>query len=318
MEEIVIKIVQWLIKLLNNRLMILFLGIFIGLMISNQRKKYIKTMMKFIDDIFIKVCKHPIEWLLGALIVIIVICQFINPSPTKDYSFDLLNFISSVALAWIMTKYSVKNDFEDRQKETCAISYSYSNTIHNKLKRSIKVCDLTSSKLKICTCSQAQCDLKGNIDRIKDILIGINEDVNQNTKNWASNISEEIDLINNIENQNAIIKGKELRIQTLDESNSDEKKEKIKLENDISKIQDKINVIKEEIKPNIRHMITSTSIEEDPYIRELDDEIAKQEAEVLLKANGIAKKSSVLQPRHQAQKTNEESNQNGLSTEEAK
>ena len=65
-------------------------------------------------------------------------------------------------------------------------------------------------------------------------------------------------------------------------------------------------------------MITSTSIEEDPYIRELDEEIAKQEAEVLLKANGIAKKSSVLQPRYQGQKTNEESNQNGLSTEEVK
>ncbi len=286
----------------------LVLGIFIGVLLTiifikifkEKDFKEIKLIKEFIKSIIYRFIKYPIEWILGLIITFVVICQFIKPNPIEKSSFDLLNFISSVALAWIMTKYSVKNDFEDRQKEVCVISYGYSNNIHRKLKRSIRVCDLTQKKLELCNCNSGSCDLKDNLHRIRDLMICIDEDINQNTTNWANNISEEIEILNKIKLEQQKIIKKEEQIQQLSIENIEERKEIESLKNEIKEVNEIISKLNKDINSKIRHMLNNNNASSDNYLVEIDKEIKDQEAKIENRSRGIIEKSKGLKSRSSA------------------
>ncbi|MFS8541785.1 MAG: hypothetical protein LOD89_06825, partial [Tissierellales bacterium] len=77
--------------------------------------------------------KKPAESILYALITLIVFLQISFPSKVNAMAPKLLNFISTMTFSWIMTKYSVANEYEQKNKELAALSYQHSVGIKDKL-----------------------------------------------------------------------------------------------------------------------------------------------------------------------------------------
>lgn len=231
----------------------ILIGILIGIMIGRK--------VKFIS-LFIK---NPVESIITTFILFIVVSQFFTKGPVNNSnSFDILNFISNVILAWIMTKYSVKNDYEEKSKEMASISYSYSLKCEKSIDFGINICDLAEQDLHNCTCNNSDnCRLNSYIHRVKDNLISAKNDIKQNTLNWGYKISTEINHVQRMSDLANEISDLEGRLQTLDPNDKDYFDKSSRLKSSIKKNTKQVkllnNSMNNEIRLAIENAITNQS-----------------------------------------------------------
>ncbi|CEO04863.1 Uncharacterised protein [[Clostridium] sordellii] len=280
MEDFVLNLINFFTKNIEVRhLVFLIIGIFLGVLINNKTS-LIRSLKK-----------NPIEIIMGFFIFIIVMSQFTSTSKIKEYSFDLLNFTCNVAFAWMMTKYSVKNDYESKQKEIASMAYSYSLKCENNIDYGMKICDMAEKELSKNDCGKGNCKLSNYLSRVKDTLISSKNDASQNTLNWSLKISTEINSMQKMDNLASEIQHLESDLQTIDPDSLDYQKLKRK----ISKKQKEIKNINQTISPEIKSAIESVHSAKNDNIRIIEKSIEQETAKHFYE--GLKDKASKLKPR---------------------
>lgn len=189
--------------------------------------------------------KKPAESILYALITLIVFLQISFPSKVNVMAPKLLNFISTMAFSWFMTKYSVANEYEQKNKELAALSYQHSVGIKDKLEFTKREVENYMRDLKYCPHYEqiTECKMKSKLENIKGQIIYAHQDAIDNINDWANAISEEIKIYDEI----TIV---ERKIEELE----NEKDELISMGENTSKIDKKLKKLnreKEELLLNI-------------------------------------------------------------------
>lgn len=285
MENFVLNFINFFTKNIEIRhIVFLIIGFFMGVLI-NSKTSLIRSLKK-----------NPVEILMGFFIVIIVMYQFIPSSTVKENSFDLLNFTCNVAFAWMMTKYSVKNDYENKQKEIASMAYSYSLKCENNIDYGMKICDIAEKEVSKCACSDGSCKLSNYISRVKDTLISSKNDVSQNTLNWSLKISTEINSIQKMDKLADEIQLIEQDIQRLDRSKDDYEDLKYDYKNKISLKQKEIKSINQTISSEIKSAIESVHSAKDDNKKIIEQSLQREENGKNF-YNDIIDKASRLKPR---------------------
>ena len=124
MGELISKLGEYISSITSREYNFLFLGIIIGAIIMYVIKSSYRLRL---------ILSKPAETILVASVTVIVFLQIFNSKLISSMSDLILNFLSTMAFSWIITKYSVKNDYENKQKEVSALSYKHSTGIKNKL-----------------------------------------------------------------------------------------------------------------------------------------------------------------------------------------
>lgn len=271
-----------IISTFNNRNILFFLlGLFIGVLMN--KKIRILTM----------IFKNPVESTMLAFIILVVLSQFFSNGPVNnENSFDILNFISNVALAWVMTKYSVKNDYEEKSKEMASISYSYSLKCEQSIDYGIKICGLAENDLKECQCNDNRCELNHYIHRIRDSLLTAQNDIKQNTLNWSYKISSEINNIKKMNNLADEIKIIEEELQVLDPQAKNYSNQKYNLESSKKKKEKEIISLSSSMNNDIRLAIENALINKENTSEIINESILKEDNNKIIKSA-----KSFLKPR---------------------
>lgn len=252
---------NFILNLLNYKVVIFIIGIVVGILINGR------------TNIIMLIKKAPIEVILGSIIVYVVFCQFLGINPNKGRAFDLLNFISNMAFAWMMTKYSVKNDTKEKQKEISAMAFRHSASINRKLKYNIKLAELLESSIKECNIKDISCNFAISISRIKDQLILIEQDTKENMRDWGNNISEEINSMNEISKYLEEVKDIESKIQQLDENSKEDKNKKYDLDRKRNGLNRKIIKCQRSMNLNVRAALDSINEDTSEHISKLQEKI---------------------------------------------
>lgn len=257
----------------NRDILFLLLGIFIGILIN--RKTNIITM----------IIKNPVEATMLVFITLVVLSQFFSNGPiNNENSFDILNFISNVALAWVMTKYSVKNDYEEKSKEMASISYSYSLKCEQSIDYGIKICGLAEKKLEVCECNNNNCKLNHYIHRVRDSILTAQNDIKQNTLNWSYKISDEISKVKKMNSLASEIKDLENKLQVLDPKCKEYNSNKYNLETSIKKKHKEINSLGNSINTDIRLAIENALINQKDTTQIINESISKEDRDSIIKS----------------------------------
>lgn len=289
MENFLLNFINFFTKNIENRhIVFLIVGVFIGILI-NSKTNLIRSLKK-----------NPIEILMGFFIFIIVMSQFTPTSKIEEYSFDLLNFTCNVAFAWMMTKYSVKNDYESKQKEIASMAYSYSLKCENNIDYGMKICDMAEKELSKCDCNGSNCKLSNYISRVKDTLISSKNDASQNTLNWSLKISTEINSMKKMDNLASEIQRLESDLQTTEPESIDY----LNLKRKISKKQKEIKSINQTISPEIKSAIESVHSAKNANKMIIEKSLQQEENSKNF-YNGLIDKASKLKPRENS-KPNED------------
>ncbi len=288
MDSIGSNIVNTLLTFNYRDLCFLLIGVSIGALI----KKY--------TNILGHIKKFPVESILGGIIVYVVLCQFLPNNPNEKKSFDILNFIANMAFAWIMTKYSVRNEAKEKQKEISSISFRHSASIGKKLEYSIKLSELLQKQLKTCKCStnNNECVLNHNILRIKDQLILMKQDSDENMNDWGNALSEELNLMKQIKLDLNRMKDIEDRIQELDESDEKNNKTKIGLEKKKKELNKEIAENNKKINHNIRFALDRMDEFSDAHIQKIQEQIDEEDVKEIWQQNDLFNKFKGLSPRN--------------------
>lgn len=277
------NIINILTTLGNRDITFILIGILIGIVIGRKVK---------IISLFVK---NPVESIITGFILLIVISQFFTKGLVDESnSFDILNFISNVILAWMMTKYSVKNDYEEKSKEMAAISYSYSLKCEQSIDYGLKICGLAEQDLSNCSCNNSNsCKLNTYIDRAKDSLLAAKNDIKQNTLNWAYKISSEINNVKKMDSLAGEIKDLEGKLQILDPSDKDFYNKSSRLKSNIKKKTKEIKFLSNSMNNEIRLAIENAIINQSHISQIIDESIGKEGANKLYR-----EAKSKLKPRN--------------------
>ena len=183
------QIVKFLYTITVRDLKFLIVGIIIGGLLL--------LVLRNIQGLKI-ILKKPTECILTFFITAVVFLQIFDPSTINSMAPIVLNFISTMAFSWIMTRYSVKNDYENKQKELAALSYKHSIGIRNKLKYTKEEIEKYIKELDMCSQSANECKLKSKLENTKSQIMYAYQDAIDNLNDWANTISEEIKIFEEV------------------------------------------------------------------------------------------------------------------------
>lgn len=192
----------------NRDIKILVIGLIVGCIICSivQNLHGIKIILQ-----------KPTECILTTCISIVVFLQIFYPSIIQTVGSNILTFLSTMAFSWILTKYSAKNDYENKQKELASLSYKHSVGIKNKLEYTKNEIERYMKEMERCDGNEDGCKLKSKFENTKSQIIYVYQDAIDNLNDWASSISEEIkifDELKDLDNKIEVIEDK------IDELNS--------------------------------------------------------------------------------------------------
>ena len=241
MGELISKLGEYISSITSREYNFLFLGIIIGAIIMYVVKSSYRLRL---------ILSKPAETILVASVTVIVFLQIFNSKLISSMSDLILNFLSTMAFSWIITKYSVKNDYENKQKEVSALSYKHSTGIKNKLELTLS--DLNKYINESFQCSSGEsCELKMKLENIKSQISYSYQDSIDNQNDWAVNISEELALYEDIVKLERKIEEKEdeLNFKTTNGENINN------IKYDIKKLEKEKKNIENSINPKVLHLI---------------------------------------------------------------
>ena len=241
MGELISKLGEYISSITSREYNFLFLGIIIGAIIMYVIKSSYRLRL---------ILSKPAETILVASVTVIVFLQIFNSKLISSMSDLILNFLSTMAFSWIITKYSVKNDYENKQKEVSSLSYKHSTVIKNKLELTLS--DLNKYINESFQCSSGEsCELKMKLENIKSQISYSYQDSIDNQNDWAVNISEELALYEDIVKLERKIEEKEdeLNFKTTNGENINN------IKYDIKKLEKEKKNIENSINPKVLHLI---------------------------------------------------------------
>lgn len=227
----------------------LIFGIILGLILMKMLKS--SSVIKVIS-------KKPAESILTIIIVFVVFLEFFRQDAFNNWASTLLSFISTMAFSWIMTKYSVEIDSENKQKEISAISYKHSVGVRDKLNLTLTEMDKYIEEVNRCSCmGTSSCDFKIKLENIKSQVNYSYQDAISNSNDWAVNISEEISGYEQIQKLDRKIEEKENELNELVQTDKNNDNS-YSLRREIRKLKNNKNEIIASINPKILYLIDAS------------------------------------------------------------
>ncbi len=183
------------IKTITSREVIFaIVGIVVGITFVQRRRG---------SFIFECIFTKPAESLLFSIVVMVLIGQVFGIKVINANSNTYLNLLATMGFSWVMTRYSVSNDYKSRQKEASAISYKHSVSTKKKLDYIKGIVDKNITEM------NGETELKQRFIELKHLILIAYEDSTNNVNDWENNISEELETYNQIEELNGKIENSE-------------------------------------------------------------------------------------------------------------
>lgn len=150
----------------------------------------------FVKNKFKKSPVNCIVWIIvGALLLILFGSSILGITLGSEVLNTVLNFFVSFIFAIYLANYSAGITFKEKQKEAAIISYRHSINIKNKIEYSLEIIEiivLSMSRYKMNACNNGTCSAISQINRIKDTLINIKADSDNNINDWGDILTEEL------------------------------------------------------------------------------------------------------------------------------
>lgn len=256
------------------------IGVITGFLLS--KSKWVKDKIKIIAR---KSIVDAIVLFITSVVVVLIFIFKMADVIIKNkalFSTDLINtileFFVSFVFAYITLKYSTEISFKEKQKESAIRSYRHSINMEDKLEYSIKVTELINMDIDTCNKQNgtSQCQFLHLIKRLKDFLVLARMDASNNKNDWADILSDELNIINEIEQEEQELKQYHEQLQELDPSKDQDAIKKI--EQKIEELKKGINEKKKQMNSAVRYALEEKKIFKNQYLEKIEQEIKEKKA----------------------------------------